>query len=94
MPNNICCNCKCGIMCSCKAKNNKNKKESVNHPDHYLKDTGHEVIKVIQAWKLCYELGNVVKYVARAGRKDPAKTIEDLQKAKKYIDLKIEDLKS
>ena len=42
---------------------------AVEHPDHYMKNTGHEVIEVINAWKLNYNLGNAVKYIARAGKK-------------------------
>lgn len=62
------------------------KKEAVNHPDHYGgKDNPYEVIKVIRAWELSFSLGNVVKYVARAGKKDPAKRLEDLHKAMWYL---------
>lgn len=68
-------------------------KESVDHPDHYLKSTGHEVIDVIRAWKLNFELGNAVKYIARAGRKNPEKYIEDLKKAIWYINEEIEQIK-
>ncbi len=65
-------------------------KELVNHPDHYLKDTGHEVIDVIDAWNLDFKLGNAVKYIARAGKKDKSKTIQDLKKAVWYIEHYIE----
>ena len=81
---NRCTKCSAGIMCECK-KPNKEKIEKVNHPDHYLKDSGHEVIEVIQAWKLDFNLGNAVKYIARAGKKDPDKYKEDLLKAVWYI---------
>ena len=65
----------------------KEKKESssVEHPDHYMRDSGHEVIEVINAWKLNYNLGNAVKYIARAGKKNPDKLVEDLEKAIFYI---------
>jgi hypothetical protein len=65
----------------------KEKAESsaVEHPDHYMKDSGHEVIEVINAWKLGYNLGNAVKYIARAGKKNPDKLSEDLEKAIFYI---------
>lgn len=66
--------------------------DAVNHPSHYT--TGKiEVIEAIEDWKLDYHLGNSVKYVARAGKKDPAKTIEDLKKAIWYIERKIETMK-
>ena len=45
----------------------------INHPDHYLKESGFEVIDVIEAWNLDFSLGNAVKYIARAGLKDPEK---------------------
>jgi len=59
-------------------------KENINHPTHYSPGT-YEVINVIEAWDLDFHLGNAVKYIARAGKKDPDKTIEDLQKAIWYI---------
>lgn len=59
--------------------------EQVNHPAHY--NVGKfEVIDVIHDWKLGFNLGNAVKYVARAGHKDPSKTIQDLKKAIWYIE--------
>ena len=61
-------------------------KEIVNHPSHYLKSSGHEVIDVIEAWNLSFTLGNAIKYIARAGRKDDKKTKEDLEKAVWYIE--------
>jgi hypothetical protein len=65
-------------------------RETVNHPDHYGgKDNPYEAIKVIEAWGLGFCLGNTVKYVSRAGRKDSTKTIEDLKKARWYLDREI-----
>ena len=61
---------------------------AVDHPDHYRKDTGHEAIDVIEAWGLGFSLGNAVKYIARAGLKGDA--VEDLEKARWYIDREIE----
>lgn len=49
-----------------------------------------EVIEAIEAWDLGFHLGNVVKYVARAGRKD--NKIEDLKKARWYLTREIERL--
>lgn len=44
----------------------------VSHPSHY--NAGKiEVIEAIEDWGLCFHLGNSVKYVARAGKKDPQK---------------------
>ena len=48
--------------------------EAVNHPDHYHSGT-YEAINVIQAWGLNFNRGNVVKYLCRAGLKDPDKEV-------------------
>ncbi len=64
--------------------------ESVDHPAHYGGDTVYEAIKVIEAWELDFCLGNAVKYISRAGKKDAA--VEDLQKAKWYLERKIKQL--
>jgi len=63
--------------------------DPVNHPAHYT-DGKIEVIDFIDDKKLGFCLGNAVKYIARAGKKDPAKTVEDLQKAVWYINHEIE----
>lgn len=61
--------------------------ESVNNPKHYGgTDCTHEAIKVIEAWELNFHLGNVIKYISRAGKKDKTKYKEDLLKAKWYLD--------
>ena len=63
--------------------------DSVNHPKHY--NFGKfEVIDVIEDWNFGFSLGNAVKYIARAGRKNSAKTVEDLQKAAWYLNREIE----
>jgi len=70
-------------------------KETVNHPDHYGgAQNPYEAIKVIRAWGLNFALGNAVKYIARAGKKDPAKHIEDLQKAVFYLQNEIANLQA
>jgi hypothetical protein len=61
----------------------------VNHPPHY-KTGGIETIDYIEAKQLGYHLGNVVKYVSRADHK--GKQIEDLKKARWYLDREIERL--
>jgi hypothetical protein len=61
--------------------------ESVNNPNYYGgKQNTYEAIKVIEAWDLNFHLGNVVKYISRAGKKDKTKLKEDLEKAKWYLD--------
>lgn len=70
------------------------KTDTINHPAYYGgADNPCEVIKVVEEWKLDFHLGNAVKYIARAGKKDADKTIEDLQKAIWYIQRKIEKAK-
>jgi hypothetical protein len=69
--------------------------DMVNHPSHYGGgDNPYEVIKVINAWGLGFNLGSAVKYIGRAGKKDPAKEIEDLEKAVFYINYQIGVLRS
>ena len=58
--------------------------DNVNHPSHYT-DGNIEVIDYIEDKKFGYHLGNAVKYISRAGKKDPDKEIEDLSKAVWYI---------
>ncbi len=49
--------------------------ENVNHPAHYGGESNqYEAIKVIDAWELNFCLGNCVKYISRAGNKDPQKS--------------------
>jgi len=64
----------------------------VNHPSHY-KVGGIETIDFIEAKSLNYNLGNVVKYITRAGVKDKAKHIEDLEKGAWYLAREISSLK-
>lgn len=67
---------------------------SVEHPNHYHgADNPYEAIKVIEAWDLNFRLGNTVKYISRAGRKDSSKTVEDLEKALWYLQREIDRLK-
>ncbi len=67
--------------------------DNVNHPPHYNQGK-IEVIEFIEDKQLGFHLGNTVKYVARAGKKDPSKEIEDLQKAQWYLTRRIEFLKA
>ena len=59
--------------------------DPVHHPPHYTFGK-IEVLNAIADWGLDYHRGNVVKYMVRAGKKDPDKMIEDLRKARFYID--------
>lgn len=62
--------------------------DPVNHPSHYT-DGRIEVIDFIEDKGLGFHLGNSVKYIARAGKKDPDKAVEDLEKARWYLDREI-----
>jgi len=67
--------------------------EMVNHPQHYGgEDNLYEAIKVIEAWDLDFHLGNTVKYISRAGKKESDKELQDLKKAMWYLQHHIEEL--
>lgn len=57
--------------------------DNVNHPAHYKFGNGVEVIDLTE--QMSFNLGNVIKYVARAGRKT-ADPVEDLRKARFYLE--------
>lgn len=64
------------------------RREAVNHPAYY-KTGGIEAIDVIEAWGLGFNLGNVVKYIARCGRKSD-NVLGDLKKAAWYLNREVE----
>lgn len=81
------------------AVKSKQKEDRVNHPSHYtwLKELcGIEVIDITR--HMDFDLGNTIKYILRAGHKteegmtDSEKLIEDLKKARFYLDDKIKML--
>lgn len=62
--------------------------DNINHPAHYTGfSNGAEVIDITE--NLNFNRGNAVKYLARAGAKDPAKELEDLRKAEWYVQREI-----
>lgn len=66
--------------------------DPVRNPAHYVgNDPTYECIKVAEAWSFhkCAYLFNVLKYICRAGKKDPRKVVEDLKKAIFYLERKI-----
>lgn len=69
----------------------KSTDDPVNHPKHYTHYKGVEVIQLTR--QMNFNRGNAVKYIARAGLKDPSKEIEDLEKAAFYIQDEIKRLK-
>jgi len=62
--------------------------DPVNSPNHYTAG-GVEVIDFIEAKDFNYRLGNAIKYISRAGKKDPKTYVQDLQKAIWYIEREI-----
>jgi hypothetical protein len=69
--------------------------EKVDHPAHYGgRDNPYEAIKVIRAWGVGFAVGNALKYLARAGKKGGESTLDDLRKARWYLDNEIEALEA
>lgn len=66
---------------------------TVTHPKHY-NEGKIEVIEFIEDKELSYHRGNAIKYIARAGKKDTLKEIEDLEKAVWYLQREIEILRA
>lgn len=64
----------------------------ISHPAHYTQ--GIECMDYIESHKLNYARGNIIKYVTRAGLKDASKEVEDLEKARWYINREIERIKA
>lgn len=63
---------------------------AISRPLHYVDGRKYEPKDVIRDWNLNFNLGSAVKYISRAGRKDDI--IQDLKKAKQFIDFEIEAL--
>lgn len=63
---------------------------TVSAPSHYCDGRKYEPRKVIHDWGLNFNLGSAVKYISRAGRKGDA--LEDLMKARQFLDFEIEEL--
>lgn len=65
---------------------------NILHPGHYCEGRSYEPKDVIRDWDLNFNLGNVVKYISRAGRKGNA--LDDLRKAKTYLEFEIKHLEN
>lgn len=65
-------------------------KDMIKNPAHYTEGRKYEPKDVIRDWGLNFNLGNVVKYIARAGRKD--ELVQDLKKAQQYLQFEIDAL--
>lgn len=57
-------------------------------PDYY-KSGDMDVIAFCQYHELPFDIGNVIKYVVRAGKKNSETELEDLNKAKEYLERRI-----
>ena len=68
----------------------KENNDIINHPNHYTDGT-IETWDYIEDKNLNYFLGNAVKYISRAGKKDKSKYVEDLQKAIAYLNKEIDN---
>lgn len=66
--------------------------DHINHPSHYGGDSTYEAVNVIEAWGLGWHCGSAVKYIARAGKKPNNPELQDLKKARWYIDRRIAQL--
>ncbi len=65
----------------------------MNRPAYYDPESEQEPLKVIRAWGLGFCLGNVLKYIARAGNKPGVEALDDLEKAQTYLALEIAAMK-
>jgi hypothetical protein len=64
-------------------------KEQINHPEHYGgEDNIYEAINIIESYDMNFNLGNVIKYILRAGKKSDG--IEDLKKAVWYLNREVD----
>ena len=70
------------------------KEDIISHPNHYCAGRKYEPKDVIRDWNLNFNLGNAVKYISRNGRKDGNSSLQDLKKARQYLDFEIDYLES
>ena len=67
--------------------------EEKKYSGYYASEDGSmDAEVVINKFNLNFNRGNVIKYCIRAGKKDPSREIEDLEKAKRYIEIEISRL--
>ena len=66
--------------------------DPVYSPQHYTSIKGVECLDIIAFLKMSFNRGSAFKYLWRAGRKDPKKYLEDLNKARFYLSREIEEL--
>lgn len=74
-------------------KDTENGTDEITRPSHYCEGIKYEPKDVIRDWDLNFNLGNVVKYVSRNGRKPHESSLKDLEKARQYLDFEIAAIK-
>lgn len=79
-------------ICWEKVKEEVKEEDIIGHPNHYCAGRKYEPKDVIRDWNLNFNLGNAVKYISRNGRKDGNSSLQDLKKARQYLDFEIEYL--
>ena len=67
--------------------------DNVVRPKHYT-SAAIEPIEVIHAWDLNFDLGNVIKYIARAGKKRGNSRLQDVMKAQQYLAFEVSRLQA
>lgn len=75
------------------AKADEKQTDEISKPSHYCAGRKYEPKDVIRDWDLNFNLGNVVKYVSRNGRKPNESSLKDLEKARQYLDFEIAAIK-
>lgn len=73
-------------------RSTEEKEDIIGHPNYYCEGRKFEPKDVIRDWNLNFNLGNAVKYISRNGRKDGNSSVQDLKKARQYLDFEIEYL--
>lgn len=66
--------------------------DKIKHPSHYAEGRKYEPKDVIRDWGLNFNLGNAVKYISRAGRKDDI--VQELKKAQEYLQFEIDAIEA
>lgn len=66
--------------------------DEINHPAHYTEGRKYEPARVAFDWDLDYNTGSALKYISRCGRKPDNSMLKDLHKAKRFLEIEIEEL--
>lgn len=74
--------------------NDERQQGQVLRPEYYDHGDKFEAYKVINHWNLNFNLGNALKYIKRAGKKENNSAVDDLLKAKNYIDFELERIQN